>query len=150
MKVWVNLGVFLLFAAPITFFDIGEYRIPDVLTLSGLAIFAALKVFWEEEAVLMVVSEIVTGFGVFWLIRFLSKGRMGLGDAKYSALIAVSTGFLGWLVALVVASAAGLVLALVLIKSSRMRRSQRLPFAPFLSLGGAASLALQGLFPLIW
>ena len=145
MNVWIELVVFLAFAVPITLFDLREYHIPDYLTLGGIAVFAALMALWEKVPFALVAGECAAGFGLFWLIRLFSKGRMGLGDAKYSALIAVAVGFAPWLIALFVASLTGLAAALILMRHSRMRRDEPLPFAPFLSVGALAAFVSRGL-----
>jgi prepilin signal peptidase PulO-like enzyme (type II secretory pathway) len=146
MQAWINISVFLLFAVPITVFDVKEYRIPDLLTLGGILVFALMKLLLEKESIGIIAAECAVGFGVFWLIRFFSKGRMGLGDAKYSALIAVAAGFYSWFIALFIASVVGIACVVVLIRFSRMDRAQRIPFAPFLSVGALAALVLKGFF----
>ncbi len=145
MNVWIELGLFLLFAIPITIFDLREYRIPDALTIGGILLFFAIKLLAGEEPVWLLCAECSTGFGLFWLIRLVSKGRMGLGDAKFSALIAVAAGFFPWFAALFIACAAGLVCSAVLVAFFKADRGMRIPFAPFLSVGAAAALCLKGL-----
>ncbi len=147
MHTWIELAIFLLIAVPIAVIDLREFRIPDFLTLGGAAVFAALKIFWDGVPVWLVAAEAAAGFGVFWLIHVVTKGKMGLGDAKLSAMIAVACGFFFWLIALTVASVVGLAAALILIASGRKTRSQRIPFGPFLGIGGAAALAVQAAFP---
>jgi prepilin signal peptidase PulO-like enzyme (type II secretory pathway) len=140
---WIELSVFLLFAIPIAIFDLREYRIPDLLTLGGILVFTLLKLLWDREPIWLVAAEGAAGFGVFWLIRLVTKGKMGLGDAKFSAMIAIAAGFFFWLAALTIASIAGLVIAVILIGRRKMTRGQRIPFAPFLGFGAAAALVLQ-------
>ena len=147
MHTLIELGIFLLISVPIAVIDLREYRIPDVLTLGGVVIFAALKIFWDGQPWWLVAAEAAAGFGVFWLIHVVTKGKMGLGDAKFSGMIAVACGFFSWLIALTVASIVGLVTALILIASGRRERTQKIPFGPFLGIGGGAALALQALFP---
>ena len=145
MRIWIELAVFILFAIPIAIFDLREYRIPDLLTLGGILVFALLKLLWDKEPIWLVAAEGAVGFSVFWLIRFVTKGKMGLGDAKFSAMIAIAAGFFFWLVAMTIASIAGLITAVVLIGRKKMTRSQRIPYAPFLSFGAAATLVLRGI-----
>ena len=144
MHVWIEFTLFLLIALPITFFDIREYRIPDFLTFGGIAAFIVLKLLWHEEPVWMLVLEGAIGFGVFWLIWRLTNGQLGLGDAKYSAFIAVAVGLSSWFVALLIASFAGLVGAAMLMVLFKFDRKTRIPFAPFLTMGAAISILLSG------
>ncbi len=91
--------------------------------------------------------EVFLGFAVFWVIRVATRGKLGLGDAKYSAFIAVSLGLHGWLAALMVASVTGLCTGLILVGFHRIPRTARIPFAPFLTFGSVVSVAMQCLFP---
>jgi leader peptidase (prepilin peptidase)/N-methyltransferase len=75
------------------------------------------------------------GFGVFWMIWRLTRGQIGLGDAKFSAFIAVTTGFAGWFAALFIGSLLGLLSAGVLVGILKTDRRVLIPFAPFLAMG---------------
>lgn len=146
-RVAIDLPLFLLFAVPITLFDLRQFRIPDSLSIGGLLAFAALRVFsgqlpgsiWESLA------GCALGFGSFVLIRLATRGKLGWGDAKFSAMIAVATGMRGWFVAVFIASVAGL-LYVALSRGGQGGGSgrTRIAFAPFLALGGAIAIALEG------
>jgi prepilin signal peptidase PulO-like enzyme (type II secretory pathway) len=148
MPEWLELAVFLIFAIPITFYDIKEYRIPDVLTFGGIAAFVALKLIFHEESFAVLTAEIFAGFAAFWLIRFLSKGKMGLGDAKYSAFIAVAAGMLAWFATVFIASVIALIAAVSLIGLFKMDRKTRIPFAPFLTIGASLAILLKDAYNL--
>lgn len=145
MQVWIEFVVFLLVAIPITLIDIRQFRIPDCLSLGGVAVFVALKLIWREQPIELVASELVLGFGVFWLIRRVTKGQIGLGDAKYSAFIAVAAGLSAWLVSLFIASVIGLLCAVVLIVIFKVDRRARIPFAPFLTAGATLAILVENL-----
>jgi prepilin signal peptidase PulO-like enzyme (type II secretory pathway) len=149
MPEWLELAVFLLFALPITFFDIREYRIPDVLTFGGIAAFMALKLIFHEESFGILTAEIFVGFSAFWLIRIVSKGKMGLGDAKYSAFIAVAAGMLAWFASIFIAAVIALIAAACLIGFLKTDRKTRIPFAPFLTLGASLAILLKGSYNVI-
>ena len=134
MRSWIEFALFLLVALPITYFDIREYRIPDSLTFSGIAVFVILKLFWKEQPFGMLALEGIIGFGAFWLIYRASGGQIGMGDAKFSALIAVAAGLSTWFAALLVASVTGLLCAALFIILFKADRRTRFPFAPFLPL----------------
>lgn len=137
--------MFLLFAVPTTIFDLREYRIPDALTFGGIAAFFVLKLLLKEDSFLTLCGECFIGFGAFWLIRIFSKGRMGLGDAKFSALIAVAAGISLWCAALFIASLIALAWAGLLIGVRKADRRTRIPLAPFLTLGAVLALLLKSL-----
>jgi prepilin signal peptidase PulO-like enzyme (type II secretory pathway) len=145
----LELFLFSLFAVPITLIDIREYRIPDFLTLSGTAVIITLKLLWEDQTAFQLAAELCAGFGVFWLIWRLTNGQIGLGDAKFSAFIAVTTGFPGWFAALFVASLLGLLSAGVLIGILKVDRKVVIPFAPFLTVGAWSAIFLGSFFGLM-
>jgi prepilin signal peptidase PulO-like enzyme (type II secretory pathway) len=142
----LDLPLFLLLAAPITFYDLREYRIPDVLSVGGILAFTVLRLLpWRgPHALWEPAIACAVGFGSFRLIRALTGGKLGRGDAKYSALIAAAAGLRGWFVAMCVASVTGLLCAAVMVGAFGADRQRRFPFAPFLSLGGALAVALRG------
>jgi len=140
----VDLPLFLFFAVPIAFVDAREYRIPDELSLGGIAAFlvlhllrAAVRPAWEGLA------AGALGFASFWIIGTASGGRLGLGDAKLSALIAVAAGVGGWVVALWIACLSALIHAFAVSRRGGSPGSLRIPFAPFLGLGGSMAVALR-------
>ncbi len=145
MQVWVEFLLFFAIALSITVIDIRQYRIPDYLSLGGVAAFVALKLFWHEQTIQLLAAELAAGFGVFWLIWRLTKGQIGLGDAKYSALIAVAAGLSSWLVSLFVASVIALLCAAILIFIFKVDRHARIPFAPFLTAGATLAILFQNL-----
>ncbi len=136
----VQYGLFLIVAAPITFFDLRDYRIPDLLTLGGIALLVALQLALGLSSPGMIALELCLGYGSFWLIHRVTKGGMGLGDAKFSALIAVAVGPLPWVLALLAASLAGLLCAAVLILLLHRDRRVRIPFAPFMTIGAIVAV----------
>ena len=147
MVPWWRIAVFAAFALPITIFDLKEMRIPDVLSLGGIAVFAVLGILIPGGSVITMALEVLIGFGVFWAITVATGGKLGLGDAKYSVLIALSLGLYGWLTTLAVASVTGLAAGLMLVLRGRVPRDTRIPFAPFLTLGATVSIVMQRLYP---
>jgi prepilin signal peptidase PulO-like enzyme (type II secretory pathway) len=132
-------------AISITFFDLKELWIPDALSLGGLAAVLLLRIIPLGTQPLPVLAGSLIGFAVPWALHAATAGRLGLGDAKYSALIAAYLGFPAWCVALFVASTAGLACGLLLAGMGRLRRSPPIPFAPFLTLGAVVAAALSPL-----
>ncbi|HEB31967.1 MAG TPA: prepilin peptidase [Spirochaetes bacterium] len=85
------------------------------------------------------------GFVFIFVLWFFSRGKIGLGDAKLSALIALILGLNGWIAAIFIASASGLVLGLALIKLGKLEKKEAIPFGPFLAFGAIlAFLLLEG------
>lgn len=63
-----------------------------------------------------------------------------MGDVKYVAFVGAFTGVAGLCAAVFVASSVGLLVALILVAGDRKNLRAKIPFAPFLSIGGAAAL----------
>jgi leader peptidase (prepilin peptidase)/N-methyltransferase len=144
---WWRVAVFAVFALPITIFDLKHLRIPDVLSLGGIAVVAALEALISGDSAITMALEVLIGFGVFWAITIATGGKLGLGDAKYSVFIALSLGLYGWLTTLAVASVTGLAAGLVLVLRDRVPQDTRIPFAPFLTFGAAVSIVMLRLYP---
>ena len=91
--------LFILLAGiviPVSIVDFKRYRIPDVLTIPGYLITIAVKLllFRQRPAELILLS--LLGYIPFFLIHYMTKGRMGLGDAKFAAVLAVMLGAEKW------------------------------------------------------
>lgn len=132
------LGVALvLLLVPITLIDLDCRRIPNLLTASG-AVLALVLVAALEPGKLAEHAIAGLGAGGFLLAAVLAYPRgMGLGDVKLAAVLGL---FLGravapaMMVALVAGTLAG-VLVMARLGVAEGRRT-KLPFGPFLALGG--------------
>jgi len=83
---------------------------------------------------------IAVGGGIFFVIILASRGGMGGGDMKLSAMLGA---FLGWklgLLAVLLGVLAGGGVACCLLALGRKGRKEAIPFGPFLALGGAITL----------
>jgi prepilin signal peptidase PulO-like enzyme (type II secretory pathway) len=134
----IALGVL----APIFYYDIRERRIPDVLTFSGIAALLACRLAAGRFSAVDLAAGLV-GFGAIGAFWLFSRGRIGLGDAKLSALLALLLGLWGWILAVFLASFTGILCCLVMMALGRMSGRESIPFAPFLILGAAASFFLK-------
>ncbi|TLY40078.1 MAG: prepilin peptidase, partial [Nitrospirae bacterium] len=129
----------------ITYIDLSHQIIPNVITLPGITLGLLCAATILPVKLLDSVLGALLGYGIPWGLAnayLLLRGRqgMGLGDAKLLAMIGA---FLGWkpmLLTVMVGSAVGSVVGLVLIALKRVRRDQYLPFGPFLALGAIVSL----------
>ncbi len=147
MLSWWNVAAFAVFAVPITLVDLRQMRIPDVLSLGGIIVVLALDVFLLKASALSIALEALVGFGVFWLIRLVTRGKLGIGDVKYSVFIALSLGLSGWFTTVAVASVVGLASALILVWWRKVPLTTRIPFAPFLTIGAVVSIVMRQLLP---
>ena len=130
--------------------DLETMRLPDALTLPGLA-FGLLASLFLPPGILSAVIGAALGAAIPYAIRwawFRASGveAMGLGDVKMLAMIGA---FLGWqqvLVVLFMASVAGAAVGVTLAAIGRRTMASKLPFGTFLAMGAyAASLFGEGL-----
>ena len=125
--------------------DLETMRLPDVMTLPGLA-FGLIASLWLPPGILSALIGAALGaaipYGIRWLwFRSTGVEAMGLGDVKMLAMVGA---FLGWpqvLVVLFLASVAGAAIGLTLAALHGRTLASKLPFGTFLALGAyAASL----------
>ena len=134
-----ELGLFAAASVPILFSDIREKRIPNIWVAVAAAAVLVVRLAWGRFGWWQLVDGCIGG-GAVWLVWYASGERIGLGDAKLSALIAFLLGWRGWLVAFFLASFAGTVVA---VASRRGNRGGAIAFAPFLCFGAVAAFWLQ-------
>jgi leader peptidase (prepilin peptidase)/N-methyltransferase len=125
----------------ITAIDLEHQIIPDVISLPGILIGLALSFFayipvpfWES------VIGAFLGGAIFFTIAYLSRGGMGGGDIK---LIAMIGSFLGWqkmLLTIFISSLSGSIIGVILMGLGKKGRKSKIPYGPFLALGGAIAL----------
>ena len=128
-------AVFLIFSIPACVLDIKQKRIPDWAVFPGIAVLFGLRAFSFEDPMMRILLEILGGSLILFGIRFITKGKLGMGDVKFAALMGVFIGFPGLFVATGLASLLGLMFALIGIYSGRINKNSKIPFAPFLTVG---------------
>lgn len=139
----IDLVLFFLAAIPPALIDLRERRIPDVLLVFGLLL-ALWRTSGQEAPRLL--GDLLAGglgFAVFWCVWYFSRGKMGLADAKFASVVGAFSGVAGLCAAVFVAASLGLLFALALIAIDPRNARARIPFAPFLSAGGAAAMAAR-------
>jgi len=84
------------------------------------------------------------GFVFLLIPAIVSRGGMGLGDVKMAALIGLTTGFPGVLVAVLGGIILGGLTAIMLLVFRIKKRKEAIPFGPFLSLATIVTLIWGG------
>jgi leader peptidase (prepilin peptidase)/N-methyltransferase len=141
----------------ITFIDLEEYIIPDIIDLPGavLAFLCAgllLDVGWVNSLI-----GAAAGAGIFWLLRFVFfkiKGveGLGLGDVKLMLMIGALLGWMALPEVILLGSVTALVMGLAqrFFDFGAQEDGRRLiPFGPFLAMGAMIRM-LVGDALLIW
>lgn len=122
--------------------------IPDVFVAAGLVIALAGAGWAGWPALQGAALGMVLGGGSFALLKRLYRAvrkreGMGAGDVKLAALLGAALGAPGFLLAVVVGSAAGSAVGLWLVVARRARWETPLPFGFFLALAGILALLMK-------
>ena len=146
----ITMG-FLSVLLILSLFDCLHGLIYDRLLLP-LAVLGFAASYLDGMSVTDLVSGALTGAGLLYLLRFVTRGGLGLGDVKFAGVLGIWLGLAGIIPALFFAFLFGGLTALFLLLRHRRGRDT-LPFGPFLSLGaltvffaGEEILAVYGSF----
>jgi leader peptidase (prepilin peptidase)/N-methyltransferase len=135
--VWVMLAL--------TFIDLDTQLLPDDLTLPLLwlgLIANAFGVFTDlTSAVFGAAGGYMILWSVYWAFRLIAKKEgMGFGDFKLLAAIGAWTGWQVLPVAIIISAGLGAVIGSLVLWLSKKGSDTRIPFGPYLALGGIAAL----------
>jgi leader peptidase (prepilin peptidase)/N-methyltransferase len=135
--VWVMLAL--------AFIDLDTQLLPDDLTLPllWLGLIANVSGTYTDlrSAVLGAVGGYMILWCVYWAFRLIAKKEgMGFGDFKLLAAIGAWTGWQVLPVVIVISAGLGAVIGSILLWLSKKGTDTRIPFGPYLALGGIAAL----------
>ena len=130
--------VFLCVLVAISATDLERRIIPNRIVVPGAVVLLAANTVLHPSVEWIVAG---VGAGLFFLVAALAKpGGMGMGDVKLAFLMGVA---LGRVVpaALLLGMLAAIVPSIVLfVRHGRAARKMKIPFGPFLALGGVIGL----------
>ncbi len=129
----------------ITFIDLNEQIVPDVISLPGIVIGFILSFFIPYISFIDSALGVVAGGGIILIIGLagsviFKKEAMGGGDVKLAAMIGA---FLGWryvIISLFLGFFLGALAGIILILSKIKSREDVVPFGPFIVLGSLITL----------
>jgi len=129
----------------LTFIDLDTQLLPDDITFpllwTGLLFNIAATFSTLTAAVLGAAGGYLLLWSVYWAFRLLAKKEgMGYGDFK---LLAAIGAWVGWQVlpfVVLVAALLGTIIGAWVLWRSRQGRDTRIPFGPYLAVGGLAGL----------
>jgi leader peptidase (prepilin peptidase)/N-methyltransferase len=129
----------------LTFIDLDTQLLPDDITLPLLWIGLIANAFGTyvdlRSAVFGAVGGYLLLWGVYWGFRLVAgKEGMGFGDFKLLAAIGAWTGWQVLPVAILVSAGLGAVIGSAALWLSKKGFGTRIPFGPYLALGGFVSL----------
>ena len=137
--------VYMWVMLALTFIDLDTQLLPDDLTLpllwAGL-IANTFGVFTDlASAVLGAAGGYMILWSVYWGFRLLTKKEgMGFGDFKLLAAIGAWTGWQVLPVAILVSAGLGAVIGSLVLWLAKKGADTRIPFGPYLALGGIVAL----------
>lgn len=128
----------------ITFIDLKENIIPDVLSLPFILLGFLMSFFLKNLSPINSLLGILAGGGVLLLVAILGgflfkKEAMGGGDIKLAAMVGA---FLGWqltLLSLFLSFFTGAIIGIVILIKNK-GESDPIPFGPFIALGTIIAL----------
>ncbi len=129
----------------LTFIDLDTQLLPDDITLPLLWLGLAFNLSGTFVPISEAVVGAMLGYGILWTIFWLFKlvtGKEGMGYGDFKLLAALGAWF-GWKQIpsiILLASAVGATVGILLIVSRQHRREAPIPFGPYLA--GAGLLAL--------
>lgn len=137
--------VFVWALIALTFIDFDTQLLPDSITLPllwlGLLVNMQNTFVPLHTAVIGVMAGYLSLWSIYWLFKLLTgKEGMGYGDFK---LLAAIGAWLGWSmlpVVILLSSAVGAVVGIILIVVAKHGRSIPIPFGPYLAGGGLIAL----------
>lgn len=138
-------GVYLILGCMLiagSFIDFETMLLPNRVTLGGAAIAIAACFVLDEPGWRDGLLGAATGGGFFWLLqqgyRLLRREEgLGTGDVKLMVMVGAMTGFTGLPLTILLASATSAVgIFIYLLRPDHDGVKTRIPFGPFLSLGG--------------
>lgn len=124
----------------VSFIDAAYRVIPDVMTLPGIIAGLLASALVTSVGLGSAILGVTLGGGLFLLIAIISRGGMGGGDIKLTAMIGAFLGWQGVFVTIFLAALSGAVSGLFLIVVKKKGRKDALPFGPFLALGALLAL----------
>ena len=129
----------------LTFIDFDTQLLPDDITFPLLWAGLLANIFGTfidlRSAVLGAVGGYMILWTVYWGFRLIAKKEgMGYGDFKLLAAIGAWTGWQALPFVIVVSAGLGAVIGSLALWLSRRGRDTRIPFGPYLALGGIVGL----------
>ena len=142
--------IFISFLIVITFIDLRHMIIPDILVYPAILVGVLISIFKGYGFLFdSILGGIIGGFVIF-LIVFLSRGGMGVGDIKLATMIGIFLGARYVIMTLILSFLVGGLVGILLLLFRIKGRKDPIPFGPFLSLGAVLSLFWGDIIGKIW
>ncbi len=136
----VVAGGFAAVLVMLAAYDLADRIVPNRIVLPALALALLLSPVWHDrapqEALIAATGALLVGAA----LRIMSAGGLGWGDVKMMAFVGALVGAPAVVLAGVVTALSGGVAGVLLIATGRATRHTRIPYAPFIALGGLVAI----------
>jgi leader peptidase (prepilin peptidase)/N-methyltransferase len=127
--------------------DLDHLKLPKTLVWIHLALVGALlivttAIYGHWRALLIAVICSIVWAMLFFVINFVSPRLLGFGDVRFSLVLGLALGYLGFAYAAVgflLANLIGLSCTIVLVATKRINMNQPVPYGVFLAIGTAVA-----------
>ncbi|MBP3966848.1 prepilin peptidase [Paenibacillus lignilyticus] len=123
----------------ITVSDLKYMLIPNNVLLTFLPMLLLSRLLHHDQPLWHYAVGALLGGGMLLLINLISRGQMGLGDAKLFFVCGLAIGLPHILVAMLLACLTGSIVGGTLQLLHLVKRKQPIPFGPFLAIGTLAA-----------
>ncbi|SCY84397.1 prepilin peptidase [Alkaliphilus peptidifermentans] len=124
-------------------FDMKTWIIPDKLIVVAIGLGLIAKAFRNDITFLNIILGGLLAGGIIFTIQYISKGSIGLGDAKLFACIGVFLGVWNTIVAMLLATIFSGMIGLLLLIIGKASRKSIMPFAPFILVSTIITILYQ-------
>lgn len=141
---------FVYFGLKLAHADLQTHRLPNRWVLRWaivtVVLLVLLSIIRAQYAPLMSagLGLMILG-GAYLLMNLLTRGAMGMGDAKLAAVLGLNLGYF-WLPSIFLASVLSFVLASLVvlcgILAKKLTTKSAVPFGPFMLIGAACALLM--------
>ena len=135
------LALLLIFLIiPITVSDIVYQKIPNRILLFFTPLFIIFRLIYPLKTFGNSLAGGVIAFVLIFMIIYLSKGGMGMGDLKYYTLFGFIFGLPNFLLLFFLSALYGLVAGIAIMKVKETGRKTKIAFGPYIGLAALTVL----------
>ncbi len=139
----LELGISLIYVSLLTaifVIDLENQLVLDKVIYPGMALALAFSFFWPGLGVISSLIGGAIGLAAMALPFIIYRRGMGFGDVKLGALVGLMSGYPLVFVALLLSVITGGLVAAILLAFKIKKRSDPIPFAPFLATSAMVTL----------
>ena len=133
-------GLYAAFLLTVAVIDLEHRRVLNVMLAPAAVVALLASLLPSPPSLLSTVVGGAAGFGLFFLIAIIGRGKMGAGDVKLAGVIGLMIGFPAAITALVIGIFLGGAAAILLLVTHRAGRKSTFAYAPYLALGALVML----------